>query len=31
METETIAGKNIARLVRDRIVGHCPVEKRLKR
>ncbi|KAF9149060.1 hypothetical protein BG015_009161 [Linnemannia schmuckeri] len=31
METETIAGKNIARLLRDRIVGHCPVEKNLKR
>ncbi|KAF9433421.1 hypothetical protein BGZ76_009479 [Entomortierella beljakovae] len=27
METETIAGKNIARLVRDRILGYCPVEK----
>ncbi|KAG0375231.1 hypothetical protein BGX24_009390, partial [Mortierella sp. AD032] len=27
METETIAGKNIARLLRDRIMGHCPVEK----
>ncbi|KAG0262511.1 hypothetical protein BG011_010094 [Mortierella polycephala] len=27
METETIAGKNIARLLRDRILGHCPVEK----
>ncbi|KAF9331797.1 hypothetical protein BGZ91_011975 [Linnemannia elongata] len=31
METETIAGKNIARLLRDRIVGHCPVEKKVKR
>lgn len=31
METETIAGKNIARLLRDRIVGHCPVEKIVKR
>ncbi|KAF9922602.1 hypothetical protein FBU30_007271 [Linnemannia zychae] len=29
METETIAGKNIARLLRDRIVGYCPVEKKL--
>ncbi|KAG0278383.1 hypothetical protein BGZ95_004132 [Linnemannia exigua] len=27
METETIAGKNIARLLRERIEGHCPVEK----
>ncbi|KAF9401629.1 hypothetical protein BGX21_001096, partial [Mortierella sp. AD011] len=27
METETIAGKNVARLVRDRILGYCPVEK----
>ncbi|KAG9063960.1 hypothetical protein KI688_004074 [Linnemannia hyalina] len=31
METETIAGKNIARLLRDRIVGQCPVEKIVKR
>ncbi|KAF9936969.1 hypothetical protein BGZ67_001836 [Mortierella alpina] len=27
METETIAGKNVARLVRDRLLGHCAVEK----
>ncbi|KAF8982209.1 hypothetical protein BGZ46_001634 [Entomortierella lignicola] len=27
METETIAGKNVARLVRDRILGYCAVEK----
>ncbi|KAG0234654.1 hypothetical protein BGX31_004477 [Mortierella sp. GBA43] len=27
METETIAGKNVARLVRDRILGYCPEEK----
>ncbi|KAF9182864.1 hypothetical protein BGZ51_004379 [Haplosporangium sp. Z 767] len=27
METETIAGKNVARLLRDRILGYCPVEK----
>ncbi|KAF9277866.1 hypothetical protein BGZ68_008955 [Mortierella alpina] len=26
METETIAGKNVARLVRDRLLGHCAVE-----
>ncbi|KAG9063965.1 hypothetical protein KI688_004079 [Linnemannia hyalina] len=31
METETIAGKNIARLLRDQIVGYCPVEKIVKR
>ncbi|KAG9063958.1 hypothetical protein KI688_004072 [Linnemannia hyalina] len=31
METETISGKNIARLLRDRIVGQCPVEKIVKR
>ncbi|KAF9100387.1 hypothetical protein BGX29_006638 [Mortierella sp. GBA35] len=31
METETIAGKNIARLLRDRILGFCPVEKKLIR
>ncbi|KAI8603482.1 Prenylcysteine lyase-domain-containing protein [Dissophora ornata] len=30
METETIAGKNVARLVRDRILGYCPVEKQFK-
>ncbi|KAK3818374.1 MAG: Prenylcysteine lyase-domain-containing protein [Benniella sp.] len=29
METETIAGKNVARLVRDRILGYCPVEKKI--
>ncbi|KAG0328939.1 hypothetical protein BGZ99_004013 [Dissophora globulifera] len=27
METETLAGKNVARLVRDRILGYCPIEK----
>ncbi|KAF9898659.1 hypothetical protein BX616_003764, partial [Lobosporangium transversale] len=31
METETIAGENVARLVRDRILGYCPVEKITKR
>ncbi|KAF9410814.1 hypothetical protein BGZ94_001524 [Podila epigama] len=28
METETISGKNIARLLRDKILGYCPVEKK---
>ncbi|KAG0197790.1 hypothetical protein BGX28_008711 [Mortierella sp. GBA30] len=27
METETIAGKNVARLVRDRMLGYCAVEE----
>ncbi|KAF9210865.1 hypothetical protein BGZ59_008830 [Podila verticillata] len=27
METETIAGKNVARLLRDKILGYCPAEK----
>ncbi|KAG0331378.1 hypothetical protein BG004_001691 [Podila humilis] len=27
METETIAGKNVARLLRDKILGYCAVEK----
>jgi len=27
METETVAGKNVARLVRDRLLGHCAVER----
>ncbi|KAF9901072.1 hypothetical protein EC991_006558 [Linnemannia zychae] len=31
METETIAGKNIARLLRDRIVGRCSVEKNVRK
>ncbi|KAG0056956.1 hypothetical protein BGZ83_002563 [Gryganskiella cystojenkinii] len=31
METETIAGKNVARLVRDRILGYCQAEKITKR
>ncbi|KAI1312647.1 hypothetical protein EDD11_002884 [Mortierella claussenii] len=31
METETVAGKNIARMIRDRFLGYCPVEKIKKR
>ncbi|KAG0010451.1 hypothetical protein BGZ81_002764 [Podila clonocystis] len=27
METETIAGKNVARLLRNKILGYCPAEK----